>query len=661
MSKLVCRIFALGLLFCGSVLFAADDEKSDKAGKCPADELPPHITRLTWFGERADWSPDGKKILFLAKTYGDAYEIDLASKIITPVTHHYYHHGYTRALYLANGDILLSGPEEFDPKNPHVSRVQCYLYVLDKSLTKPPVALGTKCSEGPAVSRKRMHIAWAQVAEQYPDEMQKGESRIQEADIVYENGVPKLANQKIVLRSRDLPFKCTLEPQNYRPPDERELTFTAYGYQGTDVCGVDLDTKKVVNYSNAPGQYDEPEGIFHDGQYTCVECDRQNHKGSNYVDLWKLKLDGSGQTERMTYFSDYPGYKSSNPVVSDDGRFMAFQMAKSKDQAGVGYGIFVYDFAKAPASSPSPPTGAESKKPAADESRTAGQPPELKTLKDLEYARAGDKKLLLDLYLPENAARPMPLIIGIHGGAWLGGDKAGHQARRMTARGYAVASVNYRLIPEGLYPSQIEDCKAAVRWLRANAKEYGLDPDRFGAWGESAGGHLVALLGTTGATKEFDKGENLDVSSRVQAVCDYFGPTDLLQMQAHALPDSTFEHNAATSPESRLIGGPVQENKEKAARANPITFVTPSAPPFLIVHGDHDPLVPYNQSELLFEALKKAGTSVHLHIIEGAGHGMGFGGRDIAEMVNDFFDRNLKGVGGEAKPEATFTRSKAAQ
>jgi len=105
----------------------------------------------------------------------------------------------------------------------------------------------------------------------------------------------------------------------------------------------------------------------------------------------------------------------------------------------------------------------------------------------------------------------------------------------------------------------------------------------------------------------------------------------------------------------------VQENREKAARANPITFVTPSAPPFLIVHGDHDPLVPYNQSELLFEALKKAGTSVHLHIIEGAGHGMGFGGRDIAEMVNDFFDRNLKGVGGEAKPEATFTRSKAAQ
>ncbi|MGA2061039.1 MAG: hypothetical protein ABSG67_11205 [Thermoguttaceae bacterium] len=346
-ARFLCKSSWPGLLLFAAALYAAEPGDPAKAGKSPADDLPPHITRLTSFGERADWSLDGKKILFLAKTYGDVYEIDVATNFIRPVTHHYYHRGYTRALYLANGDILLSGPEEFDPKNPHVSRVQCWLYVLDKSLTKPPVPLGTKCSEGPAVSRKRMHIAWAHVAEQYPDEMAKGQSRLQEADIVYENGTPKLANQKIIVESRDLPFKCTLEPQNFRPPEERELTFTAYGYQGTEVCGIDLATKKVVNYSNAPGQYDEPEGIFPDGQYTCVECDRQNHKGSNYVDLWKLKLDGSGQTQRMTYFSDYPGYKSSNPVVSDDGRYMAFQMAKSKDQAGVGYGIFIYDFAKA--------------------------------------------------------------------------------------------------------------------------------------------------------------------------------------------------------------------------------------------------------------------------------------------------------------------------
>ncbi|MGA2796413.1 MAG: alpha/beta hydrolase fold domain-containing protein [Thermoguttaceae bacterium] len=651
---LIRGVFCSGLLFVSWGAFAAEVDNSDKTGKSPADDLPPHITRLTSFGERADWSPDGKKILFLAKTYGDVYEIDLAAKFIRPVTHHYYHHGYTRALYLANGDILLSGPEEFDPKNPHVSRVQCWLYVLDKSLARPPVPLLTKCSEGPAVSRKRMHIAWAHVAEQYPDELAKGQSRIQEADIVYENGAPKLANQKIVVESRDLPFKCTLEPQNFRPPEERELTFSAYGYQGTEVCGIDLVTKKVVNYSNAPGQYDEPEGIFPDGQYTCVECDRQNHKGSNYVDLWKLKLDGSGQTERMTYFSDYPGYKSSNPVVSDDGRYMAFQMAKSKDQAGVGYGIFIYDFAQAPVSpQQTPASSAQTQVPIAKDL------PGVKSLRDLEYARAGEISLLLDLYLPEKSQGPLPLIIWIHGGAWLGGDKADCPARRMLQRGYAVASINYRLSNQAVFPAQIEDCKAAVRWLRAHAGQYGLDPEHFGAWGSSAGGHLVALLGATGHVKEFDKGENLDLSSSVQAVCDYYGPTDLLQIQAHMLPGAPMKHDTPSSPESRLIGGPIQENKDKAARANPIAYVTPAAAPFLIVHGDQDPLVPYNQSELLFEALKKAGVSVRLHIIEGAGHGPGFGGPDVAELVNAFFDRHLNGIGGDEKKDAAITRGKA--
>jgi len=328
-------------------LAAAEKRAAPQESESPVDHLPPGITRLTHFGERADWSRDGKKILFIEKTYGDAYEVDVATKVVRPVTHHYQHLGYTRALYLANGDILLSGPEAFDPKQPRVSRVQCFLYVLDQGLKKPPVPLGTKCSEGPAVSRKRLHLAWTHVSAQYPDDLPAGASRMLEADIVYENGQPKLANQRVIVDSRDLPFKCTLETQNFRPPDERELTFSAYGYQGTDVCGIDLATKKVVNYSTAPDQYDEPEGIFPDGQYTLVECDRQNHQGSGHVDLWKLKLDGSGQLERLTFFSDYPGYKASNGVIRDDGRYLAFQMAKSKDPAGVGYGIFVCDLKKA--------------------------------------------------------------------------------------------------------------------------------------------------------------------------------------------------------------------------------------------------------------------------------------------------------------------------
>lgn len=223
-----------------------------KAGENPADHLPPHITQITWFGERAEFSHDGKKILFLSKTFGDALELDLTTKRIRNLTAHYPHQGYTRALYLANGDILLSGPEQFDPKKIGEARVQCWLYVVDKSGTKPAAPLGTKCSEGPAVSRKRLHLAWTHVAAEYPDEMPAGSSRMQEADILFEDGKPKLANQKLIIDSKDLPFRCTMETQNFRPPDEKELTFSAYGHQGTDVAGIDLLTKKVTNYSNAP-------------------------------------------------------------------------------------------------------------------------------------------------------------------------------------------------------------------------------------------------------------------------------------------------------------------------------------------------------------------------------------------------------------------------
>ena len=322
---------------------------ADAPSGSPADHLPPQITQLTHFGERADFSRDGKRILFLSTTLGDAMEIDLETKAVRNLTAFYPHCGYTRALYLSNGDVLLSGPESFDPKRPHEARVQCFLSVLDKSLTRPPVSLHTKCSEGPALSRTRLHIAWTQVAAEYPDEMPAGSSRMQEADIVYDaDRKPSLANQKLIVNSADLPFKCTLETQNFVPPEEKVLTFSAYGHQGTDVCTIDLTTKKVVDQSNSPGQYDEPEGIFPDGKSTLVECDKQNHQGSSHVDLWRLQLDGTAAyTQRLTHFSDIPTYKASNPVVSDDGRFVAFQMARSTEAAGVGHGIFLLDLQKA--------------------------------------------------------------------------------------------------------------------------------------------------------------------------------------------------------------------------------------------------------------------------------------------------------------------------
>jgi hypothetical protein len=321
-------------------------EPAPKAATSPDQDLPPHITRLTRFGERADFSHDGQRVLFVEKTFGDVYEVEIRTRIPRLLTGFYPHHGYTRALYLANGDILLSGPAKFDPDHPGDARAQCFLSILSKDSSKPPTPLGTRCSEGPAVSRKRMHIAWTHVAAQYPGEMPAGSSRMYEADIKDDGGAPRLANRRLIVDSQSLPFRCTLETQNFRPPDERELTFSAYGYNGTEVCSVDLATGTVTNHSQAPDQYDEPEGIFPDGRFTCVESDRAHDagkKGAGFVDIWKLALDGSGSHERLTHFTRYPGYKASNPVVSDDGRFMAFQMARSRDPAGVGYGIFLYD------------------------------------------------------------------------------------------------------------------------------------------------------------------------------------------------------------------------------------------------------------------------------------------------------------------------------
>jgi len=316
----------------------------------PADHLPPWITRMTYFGQRADWSLDGKKILFLEKTFGQAFTVEMGTKIIQPVTLNYFNAGYTRALYLSNGDILLSGARQFDPEDPWPSRSKnAELWVLNKDLKGPPVALGTKCVEGPAVSRKHLKIAWTLNHETNPKDLPEGVSQIWMADIQYDNGVPKLVNKKLVLDSRKLPFKASLETQNFRPPDEKELTFSAYGYRGTEVMGINLETGKVTDYSKSP-TYEEPEGIFPDGKYTCVESNRHIGKGgSQNIDIYKLRLDGSAHFERLTYFNDYPGYKASNPVVSDNGRYMAFQMAKVGDPAGIGRGIFVYDFSKAPA------------------------------------------------------------------------------------------------------------------------------------------------------------------------------------------------------------------------------------------------------------------------------------------------------------------------
>jgi acetyl esterase/lipase len=284
--------------------------------------------------------------------------------------------------------------------------------------------------------------------------------------------------------------------------------------------------------------------------------------------------------------------------------------------------------------------GAES--PAPNAPRLPPVPDGARVFRDLEYVTNGHPRQQLDVYLPAGGTN-WPLLVWIHGGAWLEGSKENPPALRFLRDGYAVASVNYRLSQHALFPAQLQDCKAAIRWLRAHAKRFGYDAEHLGVWGSSAGGHLVALLGTSGDVQDFDTvGAHRDVSSRVQCVVDFFGPTDLTAMAKQAPPDSRLDHDAPDSPESRLVGGPIQERRELARAANPITYLTPDDPPFLILHGDRDNIVPIGQSELLHAALRKAGVASTYHVIAGAGHG--FRNRpEVDPLVSAFLARHLKG------------------
>jgi acetyl esterase/lipase len=267
-----------------------------------------------------------------------------------------------------------------------------------------------------------------------------------------------------------------------------------------------------------------------------------------------------------------------------------------------------------------------------------------RVLKNLAYVAGGHDRQKLDLYLPPAGSR-WPLVVAIHGGAFRTGSKENEPAGAFVARGFAVAAINYRLSQHAVFPAQIEDCKAAVRWLRANAAQHGYDPDRVASYGASAGGHLAAMLGTAGDVKAFDVGPNLGMSSRVQAVVDLFGPTDFLQMDAHRPSPQAMVHDTEDSPESQLVGGPIRDDPEKVARANPITYATKDDPPFLIVHGDADALVPHHQSVLLEAALRKAGVPVRLVTIPGGPHG--------GETVKQGLPRALDFLAETLSPAAT--------
>jgi len=311
----------------------------------PEENPPRNVTRLTHFGERASFSPDDKRIAFMEKSFGDAYEVDVSTKAIRLLTH-YAHAGFLRVQFLPNGDYFLIGARTFTDIQTTRSRDQ-EMWILKKDF-KPgdhAVPLDHKISEGVAISRKSMKIAWSNTRGQYPDLLQEGESVIYTGDIVYDGAQPKLVNKKEVIRAKSP--ECTLEAQDFRNNDT-ELIYTCYRSPFADVLGVDLTSGKITVYRKIADEYNEVEGIFPDGRYTLVESSReQAEQNSFFIDIWKLRLEpDSKDFTRVTHWGEYKGYKASNPVVSSDGRRIAFQSARNRDPAGVGYGIFVLDLAK---------------------------------------------------------------------------------------------------------------------------------------------------------------------------------------------------------------------------------------------------------------------------------------------------------------------------
>ena len=257
----------------------------------------------------------------------------------------------------------------------------------------------------------------------------------------------------------------------------------------------------------------------------------------------------------------------------------------------------------------------------------------------IEYANPDDQHLKLNLARPKDVAADarLPAVVCIHGGGFRAGKRDGwnDRCKKLAERGYIAVTVDYRLAPKYQFPAAVHDVKAAVRWLRANAEKYHVDPDRIGVTGDSAGGHLAQFLGVTGDVKRFDGPENAGPSSRVACVVNFYGPSDLTRSYGRSVD--------AAEVLPLFLGGDVQHERRRHVLASPLYWVTPAAAPTLLIHGTDDKYVNYEQATWIYERLKAAEVEVQLLTLQGAGHG--FKGEDAQraeKAMFDFFDKHLK-------------------
>ncbi|MCI0476452.1 MAG: alpha/beta hydrolase fold domain-containing protein, partial [Anaerolineales bacterium] len=461
-------------------------------------------------------------------------------------------------------------------------------------------------------------------------------------DFAIENGAPRVTNIQTLT-----PGNLELYETHGFSPDNRKIIFSTVPpgkyYYDMEIYAYDLTTQQLARLTEND-EWDEHAHYSPDGKSIIWMSSAgipQVKPGSMEgmtrnppkTDVWMMNADGSDK-RRVTRFNDPNAPEgrgaSGGVIVGDlswgpDGKSFV-----AKIQRGRVESIVLIEFSATPVARATTPPQTVEAKPGA-------------SYRDVTYCTPDGIPQKMNLFYPKQLSdKPMPIAVYIHGGGWTAGDKGSGAGsadmQGLLARGYIVASLDYRLAPQYKWPLQITDVKCAIRHLRANAATYQIDLNRIGVWGGSAGGHLVAMLGTTDKSAGFDVGEYLDQSSRVQAVVDLFGPADLpvmLSGRAMVVGQTVF---GATSRDDPIL-----------VKASPVTYITPDDPPFLILQGDKDTTVPLEQSQILYDKLKAGGVTATLVIVKNAGHSFTPSGgaispsrAELTKMIADFFDKFLK-------------------